>query len=390
MIPCAARSAWLARSVSARSDIGATARNGRIVLVGGRGPAGAVATVSELVAAPANPGRATATNVYSAAGAGALTGAARTAPARVYVPNSASNTVDVIDPATYRVVAHYAVGKLPQHVTPAWDLRTLYVDNDGGNSLTPIDPRTGRPSGPPIPVADPYNLYFTPRGTAAIVVAERLHRLDFRDPHSFRLITSVRVPCVGVDHMDFTADGTRALASCEFSGQLVVVDVVHPRVVSVITLPSGSRPQDVKLAPDGSIFYVADMNAGGCWEVDAARPHVVGFLATGRGAHGLYPSRDATQLYVSNRDAGTISVVSFRTRRIVATWTIPGGSPDMGGVSADGRVLWLSGRYGNEVYAIDTTTGRLRARIPVGGQPHGLCVWPQPGRFSLGHTGITR
>ena len=64
--------------------------------------------------------------------------------------------------------------------------------------------------------------------------------------------------------------------------------------------------------------------------------------------------------------------------------------PRHGGVSADGRVLWLSGRYHSEVYAIDTTTGTLLARIPVGKQPHGLCVWPQPGRYSLGHTGIMR
>jgi len=53
-------------------------------------------------------------------------------------------------------------------------------------------------------------------------------------------------------------------------------------------------------------------------------------------------------------------------------------------------VFWVSGRYDNVVYAIATATGHLQAKIPVGVQPHGLCVWPQPGRYSLGHTGITR
>jgi len=149
-------------------------------------------------------------------------------------------------------------------------------------------------------------------------------------------------------------------------------------------------PQDVKLSPDGRIYYVADMRAGGVWEIDARRYRVLRFLRTGAGAHGLYPSRNARLLYVTNRNAGTISVVSFTTRRIVDTWRIPGGSPDMGGVSADGRVLWLTGRYNAEVYAISTLTGKLLARIPVGTGPHGLCVWPQPGRYSLGHTGILR
>jgi YVTN family beta-propeller protein len=163
------------------------------------------------------------------------------------------------------------------------------------------------------------------------------------------------------------------------------------RVVRTISFPTAlARPQDVKLSPDGTLFYVADMTNGGVWEIDARTFVIVGFLPTGSGAHGLYPSRDAKDLYVSNRDAGTVSVIDFSSRSVIATWSIPGGSPDMGGVSADGRVLWLSGRYDREVYAISTADGRLIARIPVGSGPHGLCVWPQPGRYSLGHTGVMR
>jgi YVTN family beta-propeller protein len=221
------------------------------------------------------------------------------------------------------------------------------------------------------------------------VVAERLHKLDFRDAHTFALHRSVPVPCSGVDHMDFTADGRYLLASCEFSGQLVEVDVQRERVVRVVDLPDGrgGMPQDVRISPDGSVFYVADLTAGGVWKVDGTRFRVTGFIRTGAGAHGLYPSRDGRDLYVSNRGAGSVSVIAFRTQKVVKTWRIPGGgSPDMGGVSADGKVLWLSGRYNSDVYAISTRTGRLLARIPVGAGPHGLCVWPQPGRYSLGHT----
>jgi len=251
---------------------------------------------------------------------------------------------------------------------------------------------TGRP-GPSIPVDDPYNMYFTPDGRYAIVVAERLQRLDFRDAHTFRLHHSLHVPCVGVDHLDFSADETFLIASCEFSGELVKVNVANERVVGKLTLPGGrgEMPQDVKLAPNGRLFYVADMRAGGLWEVDARRFRVTGFVRTGAGVHGLYPSRDARYLYATNRSEGSISVISFRSRKVVRKWYIAGGgSPDMGGVSADGKVLWLSGRYSGVVYAISTRNGRLLARIPVGSGPHGLCVWPQPGRYSLGHTGILR
>ena len=330
-------------------------------------------------------------DVYAYDHARLLAGAARSALARIYVPNSMSASVDVIDPRSYRVVGHFDVGVLPQHITPSYDLKTLYVDNDLGNSLTPIDPRTARP-GRPIPVADPYNLYFTPDGRYAIVVAERLARLDFRAAHSFHLHHSLAVPCRGVNHLDFTADGRYAVSSCEFSGQLLKIDVRRERVVARLTLRHGnSVPQDVRLAPNGRLFYVADLAAGGVWKIDAARFRVVGFDRTGAGAHGLVVSRNGRLLYVANRNAGSISVISFRSTRVVRTWQLPGGgSPDMGGVSANGRVLWLSGRYDGVVYAIDTRTGRLLERIGVGAGPHGVLVWPQPGRYSLGHTGNLR
>ena len=84
------------------------------------------------------------------------------------------------------------------------------------------------------------------------------------------------------------------------------------------------------------------------------------------------------------------SYYDFATRKVVANWPMPGGgSPDMGNVSADGKVLWLSGRFDDVVYAIDTTSGVAKS-IPVGTEPHGLTVWPQPGRYSLGHTGNLR
>ena len=377
------------------SDAAVTATGRGVLVAGGRGHA----PVAELTTlAPAKPSRHRAThrlkrlsvNVYAHDGPNALSSVVRSVPPRVYVPNSASNSVDVIDQRTFKIVGHYRVGLLPQHVTPSYDLKTLWVDNDVGNSLTPLSPITGRPKGRPVHVSDPYNLYFTPDGRYAIVVAEREHRLDFRLAHSMRLHHALVVPCRGVDHMDFSADGRFLLASCEFSADMIKVDVRSERVVDVLHLPRASAmPQDVKLAPDGRIFYVADMASNGVWEIDRTGRRVIGFIHTGAGAHGLYPSRDAKLLYITNRSEGTISVLDFATRRLVAKWHV-GGSPDMGGVSADGKVLWLSGRYNAEVYAISTRNGRVLARIRVGYGPHGVCVWPQPGRYSLGHTGILR
>jgi DNA-binding beta-propeller fold protein YncE len=264
------------------------------------------------------------------------------------------------------------------------------VTNDAGNTLTPIDPRSAKP-GRNVAVDEPYNLCFTPDGRYAVVVAEARQRLDFRDAHSMKVHRSLSVPCVGVDHMDFTADGRYLLASCEFSGQMVRVDVQREAVSGTVNLRRGAMPQDVKLSPDGRVFYVADMTANGVWLIDAGALRPSRLVHTGAGAHGLYVSRDSKYLYVSNRGEGSITLISTRTRKPAKKWWLPGGgSPDMGGLSPDGRVLWLSGRYSAEVYAIDTRSGHLLRRIPVGPGPHGVAIFPQPGRYSLGHTGVFR
>jgi YVTN family beta-propeller protein len=378
------------------------------------------------------------TNLYSETAAGKMSPAVAGALERVYVPNRSANTVSVIDPTTLKVIDTFKVGVHPQHVVPSWDLRTLWVANNAegrtDGSLTPIDPSTGKP-GKSIPVDDPYNMYWSPDGKYAIVVAEAYKRLDFRDALTMKLLYSIATPlCAGINHADFSIDGRFALFTCEFNGSLTKIDLVNRSVLGTIKLsqyfnrpdalaiiakpgrkpakvPDPSQlgaqicttpgmPQDVRASPDGKLFFVADMMADGIHVVDGESFAQTGFIATGKGAHGLYPSRDGKLLYVANRGSnkiqgtpggpGSVSVVDFATRQVLKTWPIPGGgSPDMGNVSADGKYLWLSGRYDDTVYRVDTTSGGVD-KIKVGREPHGLTVWPQPGRYSLGHTGNLR
>jgi YVTN family beta-propeller protein len=346
---------------------------------------------------------------------------------RVYVPNLRGNNVTVIDPATLKVVDRFKVGRAPQHIVPSWDMRTLWVANNAerGNdgSLTPVDPRTGKP-GKAISVDDPYNVYFTPDGQSTIVVAEAKHRLDFRDPKTLKLQYAIEVSqCGGINHGDFSIDGRYAIFTCEFQGSVAKIDLINKTVVGYLKLEmpktrfkggvkspnpletevctvTKGMPQDIRVAPNGKIFYVADMDADGVHLLDGETFKEVGFITTGVAAHGLYPSRDAKSLYVANRGShsihgkphgpGSVTVIDFATNAVVTNWPIPGGgSPDMGNVSNDGKWLWLSGRFDDVVYRIDTGSGKVD-QVAVGLEPHGLAVWPQPGRYSLGHTGNFR
>jgi DNA-binding beta-propeller fold protein YncE len=333
-------------------------------------------------------------NVYADAGAGMLAPAVRADRPLVYVPDVRAGDVRVIDPETYEVVARYPIGREVQHVVPAYDLRTIYATDDRGNRIVPFNPVTGRPNAS-IPVLDPYNLYFTPNGASAISVAEAHRVLVWYDPHSWRQQDITPTPdCAGINHADFTADGRTAVFTCELAGRVAVIDVASHRLLRMIDMPhrhTHMGPQDIKLAPNGSVFYIADSQENGVWVLDGAATRVLREIPTGRGAHGLYLSRDARRLFVTDRNEGAISVLDADTGGVLAKWLIPGGgSPDMGNVTADGSQLWLSGRYSQEVYVLSTADGHLIKRIPAGPEPHGLCVWPQPGRYSLGHTGITR
>jgi YVTN family beta-propeller protein len=325
-------------------------------------------------------------NIYSHVTTTQLSPAVADVPLRLYVPNSDAGTVSVVDPVTLKVLDRFSVGVRPHHVTPSWDLTKLYVNNTESNSLTVIDPRTSKVTNT-IPITDPYNLYFTPDGTKAIVVAERFQRLDFYDINSWAFLKSVSIPWSGVDHADFSADGRYFLASTEFSGQVVKVDTETMAYVGKAEV--GGLPIDVKLSPDGKVLYVANQGRNGVSLVDPDTMTEIGFLKTGTGAHGLDVSRDASSLYVSNRMEGTISVIDFATRSVRETWKV-GGSPDMIQVSADGSQLWVSNRFQGSISVIDTHAGTVTATVPTGAGAHGVSLFPQPGRYNVGHNGVYR
>ena len=206
--------------------------------------------------------------------------------------------------------------------------------------------------------------------------------------------------CAGINHADFAPNGSYAIFTLQFNNSLAKIDLVHHTLVETLPLTPGHMPQDIRVAPDGKFFFIADLIGDGVMVIDGNSFGQVDFIKTGIGAHGLYPAAtgrsstspiaETTASPARRHGPGSVSVIDYATRKVVANWPVPGGgSADMGNVSADGKWLWLSGRYDGAIYAFNTDDGSVKT-IPVGGMPHGLTVWPQPGRYSLGHTGNMR
>ena len=242
---------------------------------------------------PVPPSRET-TNVYAETGIDAMSPAAANALPRVYVPNVSDNSIVVIDPATMKVVDRYQVPGNPQHVVPSWDLKTLWIASSApsrniSGAVTPLDPTTGK-AGKPVVVRDAYNLYFLPDGSAAVVVAEMMAALEFRDPQTMKLISTLDISdCDGINHADFAIDGSFAIFTCEFGGGgLVKVDLNARKVAGRLKFSKPAMPQDIRSSPDGSIFFVADMLADGVHLIDT-RPVQV---------RGLHSDRDGRPLAV--------------------------------------------------------------------------------------------
>ena len=162
--------------------------------------------------------------------------------------------------------------------------------------------------------------------------------------------------------------------------------LAHRSVRSVIDLPIRGpqpMPQDVKLSPDGHVFYVADMHSGGVWKINArsfAISSTRASLPTGAARTASTPARDADRLthVAVARTAPRRRRESLRAVDVVQAWTISGGSPDMGGVSADGKVLWLSGQQRHRRVHNLHADGNYCDDLVLWQRSHGLCVWPQP------------
>ncbi|RFS86335.1 hypothetical protein D0T12_06985 [Actinomadura spongiicola] len=294
--------------------------------------------------------------------------AGRVATSRLYVAHG--RVIDVLDPGTLQVMERVRAGAAAARIVPSSDSRRLWVVDRAHGVLVAVGVDGGE-RGRPVRVKGAAGLYFTRDGRDALVLSPR--RLGVRDPVTMRARAAVPLPCAA-GHADFTADGSALVATCPSAGTLVRVDLTGRRVTGTIRLPRGARPGDLRSAPGGAVFHVADPAAGGLWVVDARRFVPLGFVPTEPGARSLVVGGDGRRVFVVGGDV--LAVVDVGGGRVVSRWPLPGRGPATpGGLSPDGSALWLADP-GGLVYAVSTRTGSVLRKVDVGGRPAALCLQP--------------
>jgi len=283
--------------------------------------------------------------------------------------NSDDDSLSVIDTASYRETSRTYIGRSPHHLMPTPDGKTLILAMAAGNELVFIDRATGNVR-ERLPASDPYQIGFSPDGKWFVATSLRLDRVDIYDGSNYQLKYRLPAPSMP-SHMGFSPDSRSVYISLQGTGQLIAIDLASGK--PLWTVPVGRQPAGVFVRPSGTIL-VANMGSDHIAEVSPQDGSILQRIRTGRGAHNFLLSPDGKTLYVSNRVAGTISLLDPATLAVTGTFVAPGGPDDMA-ISANGQELWVTGRWRASVNVIDRSTGAVKTTIPVGRSPHGIFVY---------------
>lgn len=282
--------------------------------------------------------------------------------------NSDDDSLSIIDTATYKEVSRTRIGRGPHHLIPTPDGKTLIVALAGGNELAFIDLATGAMK-QRIAASDPYQVGFSPDSKWFVAASLRLDRIDIYDPVGYRLVH--RLPAATMpSHIAFSPDSATTYVTLQGTNSVVAIDLATGKTLWKASI--GRQPAGVLVRPSGTVL-VANMGTDHIAEADPRDGTIIRRIRTGPGAHNFLLSPDGKALYVTNRVAGTISVLDAETLMVTGTLQAPGGPDDMAW-SPDGKELWVTGRWRASVNVIERSSGVLKAVIPVGRSPHGIFV----------------
>ena len=293
--------------------------------------------------------------------------------APIFVLNSLSASLSVIDPVSWQEIKRIPTGKEPHHLYLAPDEKSLIIANALSDSLLFVDPKTAEVQRTVRGILDPYQLRFSPDMKWFVTAANRLNHIDIyrwdgKEPVLAKRMATGKTP----SHIWIDSKSSTVYATMQDSDELVAIDL--PSQTLKWRQKTGDMPADVFGTPDDKFLLIGLTGGDGVelYELGAGPAKLVKLLKTGQGAHAFRAAGDGRHVFVSNRVANTISKIDYLTMSVVESYPAPGG-PDCMDVSADGRYLFVASRWVGKLSVIDTRTRELVRQVSVGKSPHG--VW---------------
>jgi DNA-binding beta-propeller fold protein YncE len=289
------------------------------------------------------------------------------------VLNSRDASLSVIDIATDKVTTITGIGKEPHHLYPSPDGKQLWVANAQSDDMVKINPNNGATLQRVKNIPDPYQLGFTEDGKWFISIGLRLNRVDIYSHEStaagdqFKLVKKIPTGSMP-SHTVFSHDQKTAYVTLQGDNELIAIDMATQTIVW--KTPLGKTPAGVWITPAGMLL-VGIMGEDYVQVIDPAKRSTIKKILTGKGAHAFRGRGDGKTVFVSNRDAGTISAIDMAT--LTKSYDIiTSNGPDCMDVSADLKTLWVTNRWGRKVSMIDIESRKTVKQFNVGGSPHGV------------------
>lgn len=302
---------------------------------------------------------------------------------RIIQTNSAGDAVDVIDPATNKVVGRILGIEVGHGVAAAPDGRWIYVSNEADSTLDVVDGRTLRVAAK-IPLSGhPNNIAASRDGKRVYVsIIQAPGAVDVIDTAALERVKSI--PIAGPVHNTYvTPDGRYVIAGSVAGKNVTVIDAATEEPAWVMSFDLGVRPMAFETNPDGSTKRLFAQLTGfnGFAVVDFAKHKEVArielpklgagkqpVLEGGNTSHGMAVSKDGTRLVVNSRLNSAVYVYSLPSLKLAGSVDV-GTAPDWVTLTPDGKAAYVANAGSNDVSVVDVVGMKEVTRIPVGQVP---------------------
>lgn len=309
---------------------------------------------------------------------------------RVYAAEQFSNTVSVTDAADNTLLGVIRLGDpSPGNFSPLYrgqllvhglgfspDHRTLVVVSIGSNSVTFIDTNTNAIKHTTYVGRSPHEAFFTPNGEEVWVTVRGEDYISVLDPRTYEEKTRITVPS-GPGMQIFSPDGKYAYVCSSFNPQTVVITVADHQIVGRVAQVSAFCP-NIAATPDGKQVWMTLKDTGKTQVFDAKPPFsVLRAIDTGPITNHVNFARTNKQIYAYVTVGGLNVVKVFRVSDGVQVATVPVGKLPHGvWPSGDGKRMYVGLENGDSLIAIDTTTNKVIAEVPIGQGPQAIVYVP--------------